>query len=556
MSLPARLRSAGAAVALLALLCTAAAQAQERPALALVEAGSERLVVAWTWPGEDDPAAFSVHWRRRVGGAGRESAQIEGAARRFEITGLRPLSAYIVRVRPLDVEGNRIRDADGRSLDLRGVFDTTRSPALPAPIPGDGAGHVMYGFAQSWKRSEAGISAAGGEHEMMMVMRWKEPDANEWTYSAIREGAYQVSFDVVFDKPTERIFIQAAELREISETETPEALNWSEMIDYRLQTAPKNLRAIATHDTLKIEWDVQLFSAASTEYPVSVMGPDGSVGVVVPAEPIASGEPNRIVFSGLPPDAKFTIRVDTTRNPESGLTTHITTRTKPAPDGYIPIPRGPQNLTAFATPGSITLEWSPPYTGANEVYVVALRDEHGTLIAGDVLWAIPETGASFTFRGLRPSTEYSASVSHRGIVEASAVLTVATPSRGRDSPGTGASGRQGIPEPGDPFLAIALSPPESEAPWQRAWNLQARRFSVAAGQRGDQPDPVRPRRCAAAEHRGHPSPAESRAGLDRGCLPRGVRRPEAGGAAFTRIGNNGIGRFVESWACMYTRSAC
>ncbi len=127
------LRGAGLAAVLVALLWATAAQAQERPVLALVEAGSERLVVGWTWDGGDDPAAFSVHWRRRVSGAGWESAQAEGAARRFEVTGLRPSSAYIVRVRALDAEGRGIRaPGGGRPFDLRGVFDTIQ---LPVPDP-------------------------------------------------------------------------------------------------------------------------------------------------------------------------------------------------------------------------------------------------------------------------------------------------------------------------------------------------------------------------------------------------------------------------------------
>ena len=130
MTWNARLRVIGLAAALLMALW-AAAQAQERAALSLAEAGSDRLGVAWTWLG-DEPNAFTVHWRQRVSGAEWASAEIAGSARRYAITGLRPFSAYIVRVRPLDAEGNRIRALNGRSLDLRGVFDTIQ---LPVPDP-------------------------------------------------------------------------------------------------------------------------------------------------------------------------------------------------------------------------------------------------------------------------------------------------------------------------------------------------------------------------------------------------------------------------------------
>ncbi len=131
MTWNARLRVIGLAAALLMALW-AAAQAQERAALSLAEAGSDRLVVAWTWQG-DEPDTFAVHWRQRVSGAEWASVEIAESARRYAITGLRPLSAYIVRVRPLDAEGNRIRALNGRSLDLRGVFDTIQLPVPDAP---------------------------------------------------------------------------------------------------------------------------------------------------------------------------------------------------------------------------------------------------------------------------------------------------------------------------------------------------------------------------------------------------------------------------------------
>ena len=131
MTWGARLRVISLAAALLAGLW-AVAQAQERAALSLVEAGSGKLVVAWTWQ-RDEPDAFAVHWRQRASGAEWASAEVAGSARRYAITGLRPLSAYIVRVRALDAKGNRIRSADGRSLDLRGVFDTIQLPVPDAP---------------------------------------------------------------------------------------------------------------------------------------------------------------------------------------------------------------------------------------------------------------------------------------------------------------------------------------------------------------------------------------------------------------------------------------
>ena len=131
MTWGARLRGIGLAAALLAGLW-AVAQAQERAALSLVEAGSGRLVVAWTWQ-RDEPDAFAVDWRLRASGAEWVSAEVSGSARRYAITGLRPLSAYIVRVQALDAKGNRIRGADGRSLDLRSVFDTIQLPVPDAP---------------------------------------------------------------------------------------------------------------------------------------------------------------------------------------------------------------------------------------------------------------------------------------------------------------------------------------------------------------------------------------------------------------------------------------
>ena len=152
MTWGAGLRVIGLAAALLAGLW-AVAVAQERAALSLVEAGSGGLVVAWTWQG-DEPDAFAVHWRPRLSGAEWASAEVAGSARRYAITGLRPLSAYIVRVRPLDAEGKRIRGPDGRSLDLRGVFDTIQLPVPDAPrVASDEEQATEYGLRFSLESS-------------------------------------------------------------------------------------------------------------------------------------------------------------------------------------------------------------------------------------------------------------------------------------------------------------------------------------------------------------------------------------------------------------------
>ena len=724
------LRGGGLAVVLLALLW-AAAQGQERPVLALVEAGSERLVVGWSWSGDDEPAAFSVHWRRRVSGAGWESARAEGAARRFEITGLWPDSTYIVRVRALDAAGRGIRaPGGGRPFDLRAVFDTIQLPVPAAPTlafdgerataswdavegatgyelawglagetaaterlgadalefatgplaagsryefrlrslhqrdrsapsaaasltpaawpnaaptarfefhraagmlvewdavagaedyvvawqkegddsragetaatgtsvlvtreggfftgnwllrvraakagtwsettrvwvespapelrfslessrqlctegtlteirwrGGGGAGNlwphvsrrmigantyrvkvncgliprtadgeidetqrdaVITGFLldgrgtiksasirvpraealpapietdrgetsgrsviMRWGRSEEGKSAVGDKREMLILMRWKEPNDADWTYSRLHSGVGNLYIRSSTDKEEliEQHLLQAAELREAIEAETPDALQWSAIIDHQFHKAPQNLRATTTHDTIVIEWDAQMASLSGYLYDVLVTGPQGFLGALVRA---ASGVPNRVMFTGLPADTEFSIQVITDRFIQIGLPSSITARTKVAPAGYLAPPRGPQNLHASATSNSITLRWDPPFAEADELYSISLRDEHGETVAGETLYAKPEDGFSVTFSGLPSNSTYHAIVTHRGIVKASVRIQVTTGKDPGDSVDRDTTGQQGIPEIGNSLINDTFSWP-------------------------------------------------------------------------------------------------
>ena len=314
---------------------------------------------------------------------------------------------------------------DGRGAVKSASIRVPRAEALPAPIETERGETSGRSVIMRWGRSEEGKSAAGDKREMLILMRWKEPNDADWTYSRLHSGVGRLYIRSSTDKEEliERHLLQAAELREAIEAETPDALQWSAIIDHQFHKAPQNLRATTTHDTIVIEWDAQMASLSGYLYDVLVTGPQGFLGALVRA---ASGVPNRVMFTGLPADTEFSIQVITDRFIQIGLPSSITARTKVAPAGYLAPPRGPQNLHASVTSTSIMLRWDPPFAEADELYSISLRDEHGETVAGGVIYSEPESGFCYTIHGLARNQMYHATVTHRGIIKASAKIQVMT----------------------------------------------------------------------------------------------------------------------------------
>ena len=111
-------------------------------------------------------------------------------------------------------------------------------------------------------------------------------------------------------------------------------------------------------------------------------------------------------------------------------------RTKPAPAGSTPLPRGPQNLRATATATTITVTWDPPFAEAKQSYRVYIYAPGGDVYPGgfrlhrDALYAPPWT---FTFGvpsaaqlPLAPGITYRIRVVHDGIVRVETEISIAT----------------------------------------------------------------------------------------------------------------------------------
>ena len=392
------------------------------------------------------------------GGIGPLSLQVNGESV-AELNGtIKVNCGMIPRSEDGEIDESR-RDAviTGLLRDARGVVRSAsirvpRAEALPAPTEISRGEFPGRGVIMGWGRSEEGESVAGDKQEMLILMRWKEPSDADWYYSRLHSGVGSLTIHSSTDKEEliERQLLQAAELREEIESETPQALRWSSIVDHRFHRAPQNLRATTTHNTIVIEWDAQTASLSGYLYEVSVTRPQGALDTLVRAD---SGVPNRVVFTGMPADTEFSIQVITDRFIQVGLPSSITARTKIAPAGYIAPSRGPQNLRASTSSNSVTLRWDPPFASAAQLYTASLYDEHDKVVASETLYAKPEGGFSTTFGGLTPNSTYRAAVTHRGIVRVSAEVLIMTSESPADLADRGAPGQRGMLEIGAVVVA-------------------------------------------------------------------------------------------------------
>ena len=83
---------------------------------------------------------------------------------------------------------------------------------------------------------------------------------------------YQATFYLDDLPPGTTYEMAAAALRDELEQDSPDALNWSPVLDFTTTEDPRNVRASATHDTLSVSWDAQ---QDGDSYIVTLTGPEG-----------------------------------------------------------------------------------------------------------------------------------------------------------------------------------------------------------------------------------------------------------------------------------------
>ena len=470
MSLPARLRSAGLAVALLALLLVAAVQARSAEYGPRFSLESSRDLctegtlteIRWSASGGTSPLSLQIN--------GDPAAELDGTAK--VNCGLIPRTA--------DGEiDERHRDAvipgllrDGRGTIRYASIQVPRVEALPAP-----ANPRFAIFLSTATLAWDAVAGAGeqsplnaDQRHIAYALRTRLVGDAEWTTEAVESrpvGEYHVHR--IARSPRQEWEFAIAAVRHPFEIDTPNQLNWSAPQKFRTEGKPQNLSVDASHDSMTVRFDRQPQSGGGY---IEVIGPHGVTSEMY----LENDEEGRhaILIDGLSPDEEYqiTVRIFSVATSEadwafmSDIEARATVRTKAAPDGWTPPTRGPKNIRVTSTHDSITVRWDPPQPERQEDWRVTLRrvstDEHldGYLIDSrgipanaDTVWT---TFGSALYGLIKPDTSYRLRITQRGVQDHWEEVLVTTSPAPSDAAKSNSPDVRGIPEPGE--LVISQMP--------------------------------------------------------------------------------------------------
>ena len=331
-----------------------------------------------------------------------------------------------------------VTDANGATATARAAY--TIVPPLPAP---ETAGEIDVWSNSLWFRWYTADPPRDADALVAFLVRWREAGSTAWTYRSetptsnpdIRYGVEPALWGLRDPVAYEAA---VAPMRHPLEAETPQALRWTPSLQATTVTYPANVTVSTTHDTVTVRWDRQ---PSATYWEVGLGNADTSADMrISPSDAAGWGDPasatHEVTFRHLLPDTEYSLSVGFGYVSEwvPVRDVDVTARTKPAPSGYTPLPRGPQNLRATSTATSITVTWEPPFAGAKQNYRVFLFGPDGSRRYDNYISRPPWT---FTFISsavsggppnwrLNPDTTYSIRVVHRGIVRAEEEISIAT----------------------------------------------------------------------------------------------------------------------------------
>ena len=334
---------------------------------------------------------------------------------------------------------------------------------LAAPLPAPSGSYMvpeatMFSVHWDWHRRSSDDGAV--TVEPWYAVRWRQAESAAWTYSHVEapRGVTQAGIAFIRDISDGEMYeAQIAELRHPIEIETSVALIWTDTLTTTTFTSPSGLSATATHDMITVQWNRQTHVDT---YLVSLIAPKGRVDVI-PTIDTDTTDSHQITIGHLHPDTTYTVRVVNLQGQgELGTVDHNTEtsiRTQPAPTGWTPLPRGPQNLRATATHDSIRVDWDHPFEhtdGRYHAYRVALW--HPESPYPRLSYAEPNA-TSFVFTKLQPGVTYRAVIKGGGLVRTDREISVTTPQT--PSPANQPPRNQGqggilgeVPIPGWPLL--------------------------------------------------------------------------------------------------------
>ena len=284
---------------------------------------------------------------------------------------------------------------DARGVRREAAIDVARARALPAPT------RLSYGSHFETVLVVVEWSEAGPNLSADAVARYRPIGGAEWSYSAVDDSV------LTLEPPPGEHIASVAAVRHALEAETPEALNWSEELRFARTVAPQNLVATATHDTVTVAWDKQPYTTQMPSVRLrTTSNRDGSLSERVFEEDGEYGR-HEVVFKHVLPDTEYVVTIIMS-DLGTPVPTSTTVRTTAAPAGWVPPPRGPQNLRATATRDNITVTWEHPHDAVRAPYIVELLDAHSgallnhTWVSTQTSW----TGRALNGAALRPGKQY------------------------------------------------------------------------------------------------------------------------------------------------------
>ena len=321
-----------------------------------------------------------------------------------------------------------VTDATGAPATASAAY--TIVPPLPAPRLRPGPMNVEETtIFMGWWPVPGARPASGVGH---YLLRWRPAQTSTWRYVTVenQDPPNEWVVGAVWElEGGETYQHQSAAMRDPIEQETPEQLAWTATQTTTTAHPPTGVVATATHDTLTVRWDPQTASDLTW---VTVNPHQAGMRPIEHSWRGGDQPADQVTFTGLTPATTYTVTVSVQGDFPEYLSTTIQAETTPAPPGWEPPPRGPQNIRTSATHDSITVRWEHPRPGAPPLYLVLIDDPIG---AGSVVeWVHGRT--EFTANLLAPNTTYTVEIRHLDIIKAPVTVEVTTTARPATGPST------------------------------------------------------------------------------------------------------------------------
>ena len=257
-------------------------------------------------------------------------------------------------------------------------------------------------IAIAWTETEEHRAAVWYGKGGVYAIRFRLEDTIAWTYAKHHTGPV-----AWIELPAGNMTVQMAVLRAPIEQATPQALRWSENHRIARVEEPANATAVATHDTVTVSWDRQPLTGNHGDVTITAMDARASaLSRNFYEDPDDPSTRFSFTFEHLPPDSDYQVTITYGSLGLGAISRTLEVRTQEASENWQPLPSGPHNLRATAGHRWITVQWDPPFDGAEPSYLVQIIDESdGTKIDSKATKQTEWTSYG-SFRPIWPSTEY------------------------------------------------------------------------------------------------------------------------------------------------------